>query len=92
MSKVKVTGTLNVRIVSAHYLENYLSLSHYISHIDWSKLVDDPIDFGVFRSMVKVTVTLSMFDNPSFDHIVSADYLKNYLSKSLHISLIGHNY
>jgi hypothetical protein len=34
-SKVKVTGALNVRMVSAYYLENYLSQSIHISHTDW---------------------------------------------------------
>jgi hypothetical protein len=35
-SKVKVAGSLNVRIVSADYLGNYLSQSLHISHTDWS--------------------------------------------------------
>jgi hypothetical protein len=34
-SKVKVTGALNVRIVSAHYLGYNSSQSLLISHIDW---------------------------------------------------------
>jgi hypothetical protein len=41
-SKVKVTGALNVRMVSTDYLENYLSQSLDISHIDWCQLVDNP--------------------------------------------------
>jgi hypothetical protein len=36
MSKVKVTGAFNVRMVSAHYLESYLSQSLRISNTDWS--------------------------------------------------------
>jgi hypothetical protein len=35
-SKVNVTGALNVRIVSADYLEKYSTQFFYISHIDWS--------------------------------------------------------
>jgi hypothetical protein len=35
-SKVTVTGALNVRMVSAYYLENYLSQRLHISHTDWS--------------------------------------------------------
>jgi hypothetical protein len=34
--KVKVTGALNVRMVSAYYLKNYVSESLDMSHIDWS--------------------------------------------------------
>jgi hypothetical protein len=33
-SKVKVTGTSNGKIVSAQYLENYLSQSFDISYVD----------------------------------------------------------
>jgi hypothetical protein len=40
-SKVKVTGALSVRTVSAYYLEDFLSQ------------VSEPIDFGVSRSKVK---------------------------------------
>jgi hypothetical protein len=32
---VKVTGTLNVRMVSAHCLENHVSQNLHISHIDY---------------------------------------------------------
>jgi hypothetical protein len=39
-SEVKVTGALNVRMVSAHYLKNYLPQTLHISHIDWPD--DDP--------------------------------------------------
>jgi hypothetical protein len=42
MSKVKVRGALNVRIVFAVYLEKFSSQSLHISHIDWSYFVDDP--------------------------------------------------
>jgi hypothetical protein len=42
MSKVKVTGALNVWMVSADYLGNYSSQSLHISDFDCSKLVDDP--------------------------------------------------
>ena len=35
-SKVKVTATLNVKMVSADYLENFISQSLYISHVGWS--------------------------------------------------------
>jgi hypothetical protein len=38
MSNVKVTGALNVNMVSAHYLESYLSQSLPISNTDWSKV------------------------------------------------------
>ena len=34
-SKVSVTVTLNVKMVSADF-ENHLSLSLHISHVDWS--------------------------------------------------------
>jgi hypothetical protein len=34
-SKVKVTRALNVRLISAYYLENNLSQSFYVSHTDW---------------------------------------------------------
>jgi hypothetical protein len=40
--KFKVTGVLNFGMVSAQYLENYLSESLNISHIDGSKLEDGP--------------------------------------------------
>jgi hypothetical protein len=42
MSKVKVTGALNVRMVSANYLEKYSSQSLHVSNLDWSQLLDDP--------------------------------------------------
>jgi hypothetical protein len=57
MSKVKVTGALNVRMISAHYLENYLSKNLHIPHIYWSYIVDDPTDFGV-------TISMSMSQRP----------------------------
>ena len=43
-SKVKVTRVTvkNVNMVSAHHLENYLSQSFHILHIDWSFLRHDP--------------------------------------------------
>jgi hypothetical protein len=44
-SKVKVTRALNVKMVSADYLERYLSQSLHISHSYWSLLVDDPYLF-----------------------------------------------
>jgi hypothetical protein len=40
--QVKVTGALNVGMVCAHYLENYLLQSLHTSHIDWPLLVDVP--------------------------------------------------
>ena len=42
MSKVKDTVTLNVEMVSADYLEYYISQSHHMSHVGWSCQVDDP--------------------------------------------------
>jgi hypothetical protein len=39
--KVKVTGALNVRIVSAHCLENHVSQNLHFSHIDWSYVLGD---------------------------------------------------
>jgi hypothetical protein len=35
-SKINDTGALNVRMISAYYLQNYLSQSLDISHTDWS--------------------------------------------------------
>jgi hypothetical protein len=35
-SKVKVKGALNVKMVSAYYIEKYSSQSRHISHSDWS--------------------------------------------------------
>ena len=57
-SKVKVIVTLYVKMVVADFLENQSPQSLHIPHVDWSWLVDDPIDFIVSRSNVKVTVTL----------------------------------
>jgi hypothetical protein len=44
-SKVKVTGFLNVKMISADYLENYALQSLHISHSDWSLRVDDTYKF-----------------------------------------------
>ena len=41
-SKVKVTRALFVKSGSAHFLENYLSQSYHISHVDWSWWKHDP--------------------------------------------------
>jgi hypothetical protein len=41
-SKIKVTGALNVRMVSDDYLGYYSSQNLHMSHTDWSLLVDDP--------------------------------------------------
>ena len=35
-SKVKVTVFIYVKLVSAQYLENNLSQSLHVSHVDWS--------------------------------------------------------
>ena len=35
-SKVKVTMALNVKMVSADYLEYQISKNLHISHVDWS--------------------------------------------------------
>jgi hypothetical protein len=48
MSKVKVTGALNVKMVSADYLEKYSLQRLHISHIYWSLLVDNPYSFWGF--------------------------------------------
>jgi len=59
-SKVKVTMVTFVKqckhgFVSVHYLENCLSHGFHISHADWSWSENDPIDFQLNKSMVKVT-------------------------------------
>jgi hypothetical protein len=41
-SKFKVTGALNVRMVSAHFLEDHKSKSLHISNVDMSYIEDDP--------------------------------------------------
>jgi hypothetical protein len=75
-SKVKLT---------VHYLENYLSQSLHISHINSSYKVDDPIDFEVTNSKVKITGALSV-------RVVSDHYLDRHSSLSLHISHIYWSY
>jgi hypothetical protein len=47
-SKVNITGALNVKMVPADYLEDFLSQ------------VSEPIDFGVSRSKVKFTGFLNV--------------------------------
>ena len=47
-SKVKVTVTLNVKMFAADFLENLLSQSLHISHIDWSLLLDGLLLFKYF--------------------------------------------
>jgi hypothetical protein len=42
VTRSKVTGALNVKMVSADYLDKYVSHNLHISHSDWSSLVDDP--------------------------------------------------
>ena len=40
-SKFKVKVTLDVKMVSAYYLEYYIPQSFHISYVDWSSIVDD---------------------------------------------------
>ena len=40
-SKVKITVTFNVKMVSADYIENHLSKSLHILLVNWSILEDD---------------------------------------------------
>ena len=40
-SKAKVTVTLNVKMVSADYIENHQSKRFHILLVDWPCLVDD---------------------------------------------------
>jgi len=42
-------------MVFIFYLENCLSQDFHISHADWSWSENDPFDFQLTRSMVKVT-------------------------------------
>ena len=41
-SKVKITGFIYVKLVSAQYLENHLSQNLHISHGGWSVRGHDP--------------------------------------------------
>jgi hypothetical protein len=78
-SKVKITGALNVRMVSAHYLENFFSQSLHISPNDvWSRLSILILGSLVQRSKLQALNV----------RMVSAHYSENFLSQSLHISLI----
>jgi Na+/citrate or Na+/malate symporter len=54
----------------------YLLQSLHISYIDWSYVVDAPVDFKIISLKVKVT------------RMVSTYYLENFLSQSLNISHI----
>ena len=63
--------------VSGQYLENHLSQSLHISHGLYKDMI--PIEFGLSRSKVKVTVLV-------YVKLVSIQYLENHLSQSLHIS------
>ena len=36
VTKTKVAVTLNYKMVSADYIENHVSQSFHISHLDWS--------------------------------------------------------
>ena len=68
------------KMVSADYLKYHLSQSLYILHVDWSWLVDDPTDFGVTRSKVKVKggirVILHFLFKQCFSHILVDSYLQ----------------
>ena len=83
-SKVKVTLTLNVKMVSADYLENHLSQRFHISPVDWSWLGDDPFFIlGSLGQRFRSQETLNV-------KMVSADYIENRLSLSFHMSHVGH--
>ena len=73
-SKVKFAVTLNDKMVSAYFLENFfITLFSYLA--SWLVMTSrlTLFDFGFSMSKVKFTVTLN-------DKIVSSYFLENYLS------------
>ena len=75
-SKVKVTATLNVKMVSADYLENYIS--HMSSYFTCRLAITSKCPLLILESLglkVQVTVTLNA-------KMVSTDYLEYCISQS----------
>jgi hypothetical protein len=50
-SKVKITGALNVNMVSAYYLENFISQSHHISHI-YNGVTSSKVNVFIFHILI----------------------------------------
>jgi len=70
-------------MVSAQFLDNYLSQCYHISHANWSWLGHDP--YLIWMYYIKSQGHKGHFENNV--KIVSTHHRENYLSRGFHISI-----